>query len=333
MCCCHRIYDDHFSNFVTKLQKGMPPRVGYEVGLTYLSAYHEVVHLLGELEGREELRTHTPHASVVPRAFMSSDPGSFCSIEGLPIEFSACMRDASHRKTVLPPEDDPVDAAIRVRRRSTATGDSLLLVKREHRNNINEMTMALQQVRAKFTTDVKAFEKQYVTTRILLKQQRVIDHMQHEGELVDLDATVLRAEIDSELSTMTLEPLREHLGFKTKIDALGAFVIPHLDKSVGETVGQVGQQAAGQARQVGRCVQRAGVDGKRLEHMTGGLLRKWSVWPSTMSLKLGKSIPVPKSSPVAKSSMSFSTCAGRQDTRRKAEGRQDTRKADGTVKV
>lgn len=49
--------------------------------------------------------------------------------------------------------------------------------------------LLIWQVRARFRTDVRAFEAQYVATRVLLKQQHMIERMAHEGELVDLDVS------------------------------------------------------------------------------------------------------------------------------------------------
>ena len=46
--------------------------------------------------------------------------------------------------------------------------------------------------RAHFSVEADAFEEQYVRIRVLLKQQAVVEHLEHEGELLDLDSVRLR---------------------------------------------------------------------------------------------------------------------------------------------
>jgi len=88
---------------------------------------------------------------------------------------------------------------------------SLLQVKAEHEKYVEPMRLKINDVQKRFRTDVVQFEKRYVKTRVLLDQQKTIEHMLHHGELLDLDASPLVAEINQELSSMVVVPIRERI--------------------------------------------------------------------------------------------------------------------------
>lgn len=179
--------------------------MGYEIGLAYLSAYHEVDHLLGVIEdrlgngnistygtasaygnvstcsilariqpGEDSLSEASAALHASPDDMHEQAPTERPTVESyrlitqpiLPTEVgSACAEDpsvGSTRVSINPLAEPSIDysASVRrhvssaahppgiVRRRSTSTFHSLLLVKREHRDNIRAMQAALKDVTA-----------------------------------------------------------------------------------------------------------------------------------------------------------------------------------------
>ena len=85
-------------------------------------------------------------------------------------------------------------------RRVSQGENALMLVAHEHADNIQQTTNTLAQLADEHAELVEGFQRTYVHERLLRKQQKMIDHMKHCGELLDLDANALSAEIDSELA-------------------------------------------------------------------------------------------------------------------------------------
>jgi len=77
--------------------------------------------------------------------------------------------------------------------------DARLKVKEEHTDNIAKIKQALIDLRAKAPKSVKAFQTRFVATQLLRNQRKLVEHMKHEGELLDLDSAPLIDEIDAAL--------------------------------------------------------------------------------------------------------------------------------------
>ena len=69
-----------------------------------------------------------------------------------------------------------------------------------NQTKIEKIQAMLEALRAKAPKAVQAFQTKYVTTALLRKQRQMVEHMKHEGELLDLDAAPLTSEIDDDLA-------------------------------------------------------------------------------------------------------------------------------------
>ena len=79
-------------------------------------------------------------------------------------------------------------------------GDAMRRVNEEHTDNIENIHEALKVLRAKAPNAIAAFSRKYAATELLRQQKAMVEHMKHEGELFDLDASPLTGEIDDEIS-------------------------------------------------------------------------------------------------------------------------------------
>ena len=122
------------------------------------------------------------------------------------------------------------------------TEDSVNLkkVRDEHEDNVDRMSETLGVLRAKAPKSIAAFQQRWVLTEILLEQRKAVAHLQHEGELIDLDAAPLLGEIDHEIEIIAKRAKRPNK--LTKTIEIG------LEKTkdvVNKTTDAVGAGAAG----------------------------------------------------------------------------------------
>ena len=80
-------------------------------------------------------------------------------------------------------------------------------VKDELKDNIEDMEALMKELREKYPKEIRRCQAVIVKTKLLYKQQEIVDHLLHEGELLDLDACQLQAQIDDELQHLYLEPV------------------------------------------------------------------------------------------------------------------------------
>jgi len=164
------MYDKVFANFLKTCRK-IQPRVAFEVGLAYLSAYAEVEE---KLEEEDKL---AQQAAEDAKGLNGSPERP-----ELTRQMTSKMIDDSTRRTA-----------------------SMKKIKFEHEDNKEDVENMLQELHdTSDRADLEQFEREFVRSRVLLKQQAMIDHMEHEGELLDLDADPLRAEIDDQLGEVML---------------------------------------------------------------------------------------------------------------------------------
>jgi len=117
----------------------------------------------------------------------------------------------------------------------TAEGEELHLarkhVKEEHADNVHKMQDLIEELRQKSPIRVRKFAMKFVATQLLRKQRALVEHMKHEGELIDLDSGPLIGEID-----VLLE--KRIIGKK----AIGT---ENLIASASDFLGETGEIAAG----------------------------------------------------------------------------------------
>jgi NhaP-type Na+/H+ or K+/H+ antiporter len=111
-------------------------------------------------------------------------------------------------------------------------GAALRRVNEEHTDNIENIHEAMKVLRAKAPNAIAAFSKKYAATELLRQQKAMVEHMKHEGELLDLDAAPLTSEIDDEISLHLLGKTKT-LAAKaaTLVSKYSAAVLPLFDHS------------------------------------------------------------------------------------------------------
>jgi hypothetical protein len=87
----------------------------------------------------------------------------------------------------------------------------LALVAQEHEDNEIVMKEALKEVQLRKPDAVAHFQTHYATCMVLHKQEKLIHHMLHEGELIDLDAGPLSAQVDVRLKELYVEPITDKI--------------------------------------------------------------------------------------------------------------------------
>jgi len=80
-------------------------------------------------------------------------------------------------------------------------------VHHELEDNLHEMNQFMANLRRDHIALIRHCQAMVVKCKVLYKQHEVIEHMLHEGELLDLDANRLRARVDAQLKQLYLEPL------------------------------------------------------------------------------------------------------------------------------
>ena len=85
------------------------------------------------------------------------------------------------------------------------------LVKHEHVDNIENIKEKMKELQKRYPKEVETFQTQYATKLVLHKQQKVIEHMKHEGEVTKLDATPLLNAVDKALGDLYKPGFREML--------------------------------------------------------------------------------------------------------------------------
>ena len=173
------LYDKSFyTTLIDKVLKGTSTKasVAYEVGLAYLASQHEVKHLLGDVGDDDE------EGSVRGGGRGGADN-----------ELRASVREMHDKQN----------------RRSSLHG--LALVASEHVDNVEVMADAMRGVAVRKPDAVRHLQTNHAKRLVLNRQEKLIKHMQHEGELLDLDALPLLEQIDHQLALLYTEPLKESL--------------------------------------------------------------------------------------------------------------------------
>lgn len=94
------------------------------------------------------------------------------------------------------------------------------MVANEHRDNKELMIEAMQLIQTRYPGLIFEFKKNHVAQLLLHRQMHTLQHMAHEGELLDLDSSPLDGTITAMLKHLYLEPVKEHLRrllFKTPL--------------------------------------------------------------------------------------------------------------------
>ena len=126
-------------------------------------------------------------------------------------------------------------------------------MRKEKIDNIEKITRKMRELRERHAgsgggavesgASVDGFQQRYARTRILLKQRELVEHMQHEGLLIDLDAAPITAAIEERLKS-------NMLGRRLPVSGEAAHVL--------ERVGDLGHRAHELADRVGDQVAAVG---------------------------------------------------------------------------
>ena len=82
-------------------------------------------------------------------------------------------------------------------------------VKFEHEDNVVKIGEILREIEHKQPLLIQGYKTRMATSRMLLKQRELVEHMLHEGTLIDLDAAPIISDINDKLRDLYLEPLYE----------------------------------------------------------------------------------------------------------------------------
>ena len=86
-------------------------------------------------------------------------------------------------------------------------------VKFEHEDNVVKMKEVLAEIEHKQPSLIKSFKTRIAISRTLLKQRELVEHMLHEGTLIDLDANPIIDDINDRLRKLYLAPVYEAIPF------------------------------------------------------------------------------------------------------------------------
>lgn len=81
------------------------------------------------------------------------------------------------------------------------------IIAHEHEDNKRSMMRAMGLIQLRLPGMIYEFKKQYCASQLLHHQQHLIEHMKHDGELVDLDANPLLEAIKNNLKNLYLGPI------------------------------------------------------------------------------------------------------------------------------
>lgn len=90
--------------------------------------------------------------------------------------------------------------------------DIFAMVAYEHQDNRDEMIKVMEQIQQRLPGLIRDFKTGYVTSLVLHRQQAIIDHLMHEGQLIDLDVGPMKRAAAEHLKHLYLKPLVD--GFK-----------------------------------------------------------------------------------------------------------------------
>ena len=94
-------------------------------------------------------------------------------------------------------------------------GKDMKNVHEEHDDNLKKMQETLGVLRSKAPKSIADFQNRWVTLEILGGQRKFIQHLQHEGELLDLDTGPLIGEIDGEIEKVQKKSKKVNTLLKT----------------------------------------------------------------------------------------------------------------------
>ena len=93
-------------------------------------------------------------------------------------------------------------------------------VKHEHTDNVSLMRKLLHELEDDHPLLISSFKERACIARMLHKQREVVEHMMHEGTLVDLDGAPIVDEINKRLRSLYLQPVFEAIPFTAEAKRL-----------------------------------------------------------------------------------------------------------------
>ena len=172
------------------------PRVAFAVATAYIEGQEEVKHLLevghGYGDAYGDVHSDGNHGDHPDdsRGAGSGHQGSADTVEEDSV--TPQVRLANFHKTSIKKTGTSV-------REAMTRNAAKLMVVEEHLDNIAEMQEVIQRLLAAEQDIVVDYKKSHFHCTMLLKQRELVEHMMHEGELLDLDALPILDQIDADI--------------------------------------------------------------------------------------------------------------------------------------
>jgi NhaP-type Na+/H+ or K+/H+ antiporter len=215
-----RLFEASLINKAFHGGRGVNASTAYEIGLAYLAGQREVRHLLGSEEAHEASQ-HGGRATATAGRATATEAAAAAAAAGRGGGGGAAGGAGGARGggaggdgggggrggSVADAETRASLRGVAMKRRSSVHG--LELVAKEHVDNEEKIRQAMRDVQSRAPHAVAHFQTNWAKRLVLNHQERLISHMLHEGELLDLDALPLRQQIEHQLALLYTESLKD----------------------------------------------------------------------------------------------------------------------------
>ena len=90
----------------------------------------------------------------------------------------------------------------RVKSAVDSKGDTFKKIHDEHEDNKERTIEVMQRIERSYPSEIDRFKTHHVTTRVLREQRAAVEHLMHDGDLLDLDANQIVGQINDKLQKL-----------------------------------------------------------------------------------------------------------------------------------